>query len=70
MVECSATVLKAGKEGEFESEGYGKRPYENWDTIMFDCRKQEFKTVMSALKSNNERWGIMSVTLVLERPEA
>lgn len=29
---------------------------------------QEFKTVMSALKSNNERWGIMNVTLVLRRP--
>jgi hypothetical protein len=31
---------------------------------------QEFKTVMSALKSNNERWGIMNVTLVLRRPSS
>ena len=29
---CSATVLKSGKEGEFEAEGYGKRPYDNWET--------------------------------------
>lgn len=29
---------------------------------------QEFKTVMSALKSNNERWGIMNVTLVFRQP--
>lgn len=29
---------------------------------------QDFKTVMSALKSNNERWGIMNVTLVLRQP--
>jgi hypothetical protein len=29
---------------------------------------QEFKTVMSALKSNNERWGIMTATLVFRRP--
>jgi hypothetical protein len=29
---------------------------------------QEFKTVMAALKSNNARWGILDVTLVLRRP--
>jgi hypothetical protein len=29
---------------------------------------QEFKTVMSALKSNNERWGIKDVTLVFRKP--
>jgi hypothetical protein len=29
---CSATVLKSGKEGEFEAEDYGKRPYDNWET--------------------------------------
>lgn len=37
---CSATVLKAGKEGAYESEGYGQRPYDNWDVIMFDCEGQ------------------------------
>lgn len=31
---------------------------------------QDFKTVMSALKSNNERWGIMDVTLVFRKPTA
>ena len=31
---------------------------------------QEFKTVMSALKSNNERWGIKDVTLVFRKPTA
>lgn len=30
---------------------------------------QDFKTVMAALKSNNERWGIRDVTLVLQRPQ-
>ncbi len=37
---CSATVLKSGKEGSYESEGYGQRPYDNWDVIMFDCEGQ------------------------------
>jgi hypothetical protein len=30
---------------------------------------QDFKTVMSALKSNNERWGIKTVTLRFRRPD-
>lgn len=30
LTKCSATLLKAGKEGEFEREGYGQRPYDNW----------------------------------------
>lgn len=68
LSQCSAVVLKAGKEGQYEREGYGQRPYDNWETIMFDCENQEFKTVMSALKSNNERWGFMNVTLVFRRP--
>lgn len=55
---CSAVVLKAGKDGQYEAEGYGQRPYDNWSRIMFDCTGQEFKTVMSALKSNNERCGL------------
>ena len=32
---CSATVLKDGKEGEYEKEGYGKRLYTNWKKVMF-----------------------------------
>ncbi|KAG2445126.1 hypothetical protein HYH02_008992 [Chlamydomonas schloesseri] len=67
---CSAVVLKAGKEGRYENEGYGERPYDNWETIEYDCEGKEFKTVMTALKSNNERWGKMDVTLVLRSPTA
>ncbi|KAK9817816.1 hypothetical protein WJX72_002663 [[Myrmecia] bisecta] len=65
---CSAYVLKAGKESEFQSKGHGARPYDNWERIMFDCTGQDFKTVMSAISSNNERWGIFNVTLELLRP--
>jgi hypothetical protein len=179
--ESSPPSIFALQEGQYEREGYGQRPYDNWETIMFDCEKQvgwegrlaaavvclahpqeavlagslqlfgkthsrqhkaqqqqqeqqqlgrwphsstppqdalfaepmvacavspcdnfatmqlhlpvasfqaeitrsrhlvltawllllqEFKTVMSALKSNNERWGIMNVTLVLRRPSS
>ena len=32
-----AVVLKAGKEGRYENEGYGERPYDNWETIEYDC---------------------------------
>ena len=41
--------LGAGKEGEYEKEGYGKRPYDNWERIMFDCRGQDFDTVSMQL---------------------
>uniref|UniRef100_A0A383W2S3 PDZ domain-containing protein n=1 Tax=Tetradesmus obliquus TaxID=3088 RepID=A0A383W2S3_TETOB len=68
--QCSAIVLKAGKEGQYEKEGYGQRPYDNWETVMIDCNGREFKTVMNALKSNNERWGINHVTLVFRKPTA
>ena len=40
LVACSATVLKAGKEGEFEREGYGQRPYDNFEKIMFPTAGQ------------------------------
>jgi uncharacterized protein YceK len=30
---CSAVLLKAGKEGENEREGYGQRPYDNWEQV-------------------------------------
>ncbi|KAJ9523867.1 hypothetical protein QJQ45_020069 [Haematococcus lacustris] len=67
LTRCSAVVLKAGTEGQFEREGYGQRPYDNFSKVMFDCRGQDFKSVMAALKSNNSRWGIMDVTLVFTR---
>ncbi|KIZ04293.1 hypothetical protein MNEG_3669 [Monoraphidium neglectum] len=36
--------------------------------IMIDTEGLKFETVMSALKSNNERWGFKTVTLVIRRP--
>ncbi|CAK0751030.1 hypothetical protein CVIRNUC_002036 [Coccomyxa viridis] len=64
---CSATVLKDGREGKYEKEGYGQRLYTNWEKIMFDCEGEDFDTVMKALSSNTERWGIFDVTLELKR---
>lgn len=46
---------QAGKEGQYEREGYGQRPYDNWERIMVPCEGLKFDTVMSAMKSNNER---------------
>ena len=40
MVACSATVLKAGKEGEYERRGYGGRPYDSFERIMFPTAGQ------------------------------
>ncbi len=37
LCRCSATVLKDGREGKYEKEGYGQRLYTNWEKIMFDC---------------------------------
>lgn len=34
----------------------------------FKMHVQDFGTVMAALGSNNERWGINDVTLELQRP--
>ncbi len=48
-------VLKDGTEGQYATEGYGQRPYTNFERVAFDCAGQDFKTVMSALKSNNAR---------------
>ncbi|KAI3432249.1 hypothetical protein D9Q98_003810 [Chlorella vulgaris] len=70
LVKCSATLLKAGKEGEFEREGYGQRPYDNWEQVLFDARGKQFDTVMAALGSNSERWGIFTIQLEFERGEA
>ena len=69
LVACSATTLKAGKDGAYERTGYGGRPFDNWDVIMFPCGDQPFEAIMAAIASNNERWGINSVTLVLRRRE-
>eukprot|EP00891_Asterochloris_glomerata_P005463 jgi/Astpho2/5463/e_gw1.00077.19.1_t len=51
----SATVLKEGKSGQYQREGYGSQPYSNFEQIMFDCQNQDFKSVMGAIASNNER---------------
>jgi hypothetical protein len=67
VARTSAVVLKKDKEGEFEREGYGQRPYTNWQTIEFDCAGQSYDTVLAAIGSNNERWGIRTVTLTLRR---
>jgi len=37
LVRCSATVLKSGKDVVSAAEGYGDRPYDNWEQLMFDC---------------------------------
>ena len=67
VVKTSATVLKSGKEGSYEREGYGQRPYDNWEMVEFDCTGQTFDVVLAAIGSNNERWGINKVTLTLRR---
>lgn len=48
----------------------GDRLYDNWETVEFDCSGQDFSTVMAAIGSNNERWGIKTVTLTLRRDAA
>lgn len=54
---CSATVLKAGKEGQYESEGYGQRPFDNWEVIMFDCDGQVWRVVKhSCHKHSGAAW--------------
>eukprot|EP01023_Acetabularia_acetabulum_P044172 TRINITY_DN4427_c0_g1_i1.p3 TRINITY_DN4427_c0_g1~~TRINITY_DN4427_c0_g1_i1.p3 ORF type:complete len:159 (+),score=14.84 TRINITY_DN4427_c0_g1_i1:47-523(+) len=67
LVGCSAVVLKKGKEGQYEEEGYAARPYTNWEKVEFDCEGQDFDTVMSAISSNNERWGFNTVDLKFKR---
>lgn len=63
-----AYVLKEGKSGEYAKRGHGARPFEDYIPIMFDCDGEDFKTVMAAIASNNERWGIFEVELSLSRP--
>ncbi len=40
LASCSAVVLKAGKEGEYERRGHGARPYDNFERIEFNCEGQ------------------------------
>lgn len=63
-----AYVLKEGKSGEYAKKGHGARPFEDYIPIMFPCDGEDFKTVMAAIGSNNERWGIFEVELELTRP--
>lgn len=68
LVGCSGVVLKEAKlSGSFEKEGYGQRPYDNWETIWVDARGLKYETIMSALRSNNPRWGISTITLELQK---
>jgi hypothetical protein len=67
LLRVSATLLKSGKEGQFEAEGYGQRPFDNWDRVMVPAENMDFDTVMNAISSNNERWGIMDVVLEFQR---
>lgn len=66
VAKTSAIVLKSGKDGSM-SAGHGDRLYDNWETVEFDCTGQDFNTVLAAIGSNNERWGIKNVTLTLQR---
>ena len=66
VVKTSATVLKSGKDGKMQV-GHGDRLYDNWETVEFDCQGQDFNTVMAAIGSNNERWGINKITLTFRR---
>jgi PDZ domain len=68
IVEVSAYVLKQGMEGQYENEGYGQRPYTNWEKTMLRCEGVPFETCMNAIASNNERWGIRDCQLILLRP--
>ena len=45
-------MLKEGKSGQYQREGYGSQPYSNFEQIMFDCHNQDFK-----------RWGFIIMYL-------
>lgn len=55
LTRCSATVLKAGTEGEYSQKGHGGRPYDNFEKVWFNCEGKKWDTVMAALGSNSER---------------
>lgn len=65
---CSATTLKGDTSG--SDVGHGEYLYNNWSRTMIDCKGLAFDTIMAAIASNNERWGIFDVELELERPLA
>uniref|UniRef100_A0A7S4FTI1 PDZ domain-containing protein n=1 Tax=Eutreptiella gymnastica TaxID=73025 RepID=A0A7S4FTI1_9EUGL len=67
LQECSAVTLKTGKEGAYAKQGYGARPFDNFERITFDTRGQTFDNVMAALGSNSERWGYFDVDLKFAR---
>jgi hypothetical protein len=69
-IQVSAVTLKAGKEGQYENEGYGQRPFDNFEKSMMTCVGQDFDTVVQAIASNNARWGYRTVDLVILRPDA
>lgn len=66
----SARMLKEGKSGDYAKKGHGARPYDDWEAVMFPCDGEDFQTVLAAVRSNNERWGIKEVTLEVSRPQA
>eukprot|EP00892_Ulva_mutabilis_P002348 jgi/Ulvmu1/12113/UM084_0039.1 len=70
VLEVSAVTLTAGKEGLYEKNGYGDRPFDNFNRSMMSCIGQDFDTVMNAIASNNERWGFRDVEIIILRPES
>mmetsp|Transcript_2501 Transcript_2501/g.6400 ORF Transcript_2501/g.6400 Transcript_2501/m.6400 type:complete len:174 (+) Transcript_2501:86-607(+) len=67
LIRCSAMLLKDGTEDKLQKEGYGQRLYNNWERVNFDCRGQEFKHVMSALKSNSSRLMVPDLSMTFQR---
>lgn len=47
VLEVSAVTLTAGKEGLYAQNGYGDRPFDNFNRSMMDCVGQDFDTVMN-----------------------
>lgn len=66
LIARSAVVLKAETEGLFVANDHDSVLLDHVQRTMFDCRGQDFKTVMGALHSNLSRWGVQDVTLVLQ----
>lgn len=66
LVAVSATTLRAGKEGEYAKTGHGGRPFDNFEIVMYPCKNDDFRSILKAFASNNERWGINHVSIVLE----
>lgn len=47
LLEVSAVTLVAGKEGQYAQNGYGDRPFDNFNRAMMSCVGQDFDTVMN-----------------------